>query len=750
MLVCAGSASVALSGVGAPAAASTAPAISVSGHGWGHGRGLGQWGALGYALDGQSYQWILSHFYGGTSMGSVDNASIRVRMVENDGNDIIVTSQSPFSAAGHSLGAGQAVLMHRTGSGTWSVSTGPSCAGPWTAAGAARDDGGSPAATVSAPSSDPNAARSQLLQMCTASGNMYLRGAISAAEVGGVARTVNVLPLESYLRGVVTSESPAYWGSVGPAGAQGQAQGFQALEAQAVAARSYAVADERANGGGGVYGYADICDTTSCQVYRGVAGEASVGNAAVGDTAGQVRVSGGGAVVSTEFSSSTGGWTAGGTFPTVEDAGDSVCVSSACNSNHNWSVTVSPSAVQSAYPGIGTLSSVSVTGRAGPAAADWGGRVTQVRISGSGGAVTITGGTFAAKFGLKSDFFAVAGDAGTGTTTSTSTTSTSTTSTTSTSTTSTSTTSTSTTSTTVPPAPTFPGTSLRVAGSDRDHTAVAASRAAFPAGGSAHGAVLARADAYADALAGAPLAAAKHGPLLLTGPDSLDPAVLAEIQRAVPSGEVVYVLGGAAALSPAVDSALTSHGYKVVRIEGDTRYATAVAVASQLGNPHTIFEASGSDFPDGLTAGPAAISQGAAVVLTAGSAQSSETHAYLAAHPGDVRFAVGAPAAHADPTAQALVGPDRYTTSAAVAGRFFVTPSVIGAATGTNFPDALAAGPALGSSGPLLLVPPSGPVPTPMARYLAAVRPGVRTLEAFGGTDALGPTALSAVIRSLG
>ena len=289
-----------------------------------------------------------------------------------------------------------------------------------------------------------------------------------------------------------------------------------------------------------------------------------------------------------------------------------------------------------------------------------------------------------------------------------------------------------------------------MAGSDRDGTAVAASRAAFAGGGSARAAVLARSDAYADALAGAPLAAAKHGPLLLTGPQSLDPAVLAEIRRAVPAGEVVYVLGGAAALSPSVDAALTSHGYKVVRIEGNTRYATAVAVAIQLGNPHTVFEASGADFPDGLTAGPAAISRGAAVLLTAGSAQSSETHAYLAAHPGTVRFAVGAPAADADPTAQALAGPDRYTTSAAVAGRFFVTPSVIGAATGTNFPDALAAGPALGSSGPLLLVPPSGPVPSQMTRYLAAVRPGVRTLEAFGGTDALGPTALSAVIRSLG
>ena len=279
---------------------------------------------------------------------------------------------------------------------------------------------------------------------------------------------------------------------------------------------------------------------------------------------------------------------------------------------------------------------------------------------------------------------------------------------------------------------------------------MAASKVAFPSAGSARAAVLARADEYADALAGAPLAAAKHGPLLLTGPEALDPVVLAEIRRAVPYGGVVYVLGGTAALSPAIDTVLTTEHYKVVRIEGDTRYATAVAVALQLGNPGTVFEASGTDFPDGLTAGPAAISQGAAVLLTAGSRPAPETTAYLAAHPGDVRFAIGGPAAQADPRAQILSGPDRYTTSAAVAGRFFVTPAVIGAATGSNFPDALAAGPALGTSGPLLLVPHAGAMPAPMVQYLAAVHSGVRTLEVFGGTDAVAPAAVSALSRSLG
>lgn len=447
-------------------------------------------------------------------------------------------------------------------------------------------------------------------------------------------------------------------------------------------------------------------------------------------------------MASTEFSASSGGWTAGGTFPSVADDGDAVCVSSACNPNHDWTTAVSPSSVQSSYPSIGTFVSATVSSRYGSASADFGGRAGQVLLSGSKGSVTITGATFAAQFGLRSDFFAFAGDPGSASTTSTTTPGTTTTSST--------TTSTSTTSTTSTTVPSFGGRSVRVAGAERDQTAVAASRLAFPSTGSARSAVLARSDQFADALAGAPLAATRGGPLLLTPPSGLDPIVLSEIQRAVEPGATIYVLGGISALSPSIDTTLTGHGYKVVRIEGDTRYATAVAVARELGNPHTVIEASGSDFPDGLTAGPAAISQGAAILLTAGPAQAAETGSYLAAHPGDVRFAIGGPAAKADPTSQILAGADRYSTSAVVAGRFFVTPAVIGAATGTNFPDALAAGPALGSSGPLLLVPPSGPLPVLMTRYLAAVSPQVKTLEVFGGTAAVGEGAVTSLSRSLG
>ncbi len=410
-------------------AASSPTSVSLDGHGWGHGIGMGQWGALGYALSGQSYSWIVGHYYGGTSLSTSPDSNIRVRLVENDGNDVIVTSASAFTAAGIAVPAGRAALMHLASAGTWTVSTGPGCGGPWTQVGTASDSqamsngaqgGASPTLAATTPpqavavpsTTSPSATESQVLQLCTASTPLYLRGDIEGAEINGLERTVNVLPLESYLQGVVPSESPAYWGTLGSAGAQGEPQGFQALEAQAVAARSYAVSDEESpssQGGTGEYGYADICDTTACQVYGGMNAESSTANLAVQDTAGQTLLTSAGQAAYAEFSSSTGGWTAGGAFPSVVDAGDSVCVPSACNPNHDWTASIPVATIQSAYPSIGTFQSINVTSRSGPSAADMGGRVLQLGIQGSAGSVSVTGSTFASEFGLKSNWFAVVG-----------------------------------------------------------------------------------------------------------------------------------------------------------------------------------------------------------------------------------------------------------------------------------------------------------------------------------------------------
>ena len=233
----------------------------------------------------------------------------------------------------------------------------------------------------------------------------------------------------------------------------------------------------------------------------------------------------------------------------------------------------------------------------------------------------------------------------------------------------------------------------RIAGSTRLATAIGTSQDQFPTTGSAGAVVLARSDTFPDALAGGPLAAKVHGPLLLTPPTGLDPTVQAEILRVAPAGSTVYILGGASAISATVDTKLTSLGFVPKRLAGTSRFGTAVAIADAMGDPTTVFEATGLNFPDALAGGPAAIKTGGVILLTNGATQTTETAAYLAAHPGGTHYALGGPAAKADPSATPLAGDDRFWTSEAVAATFFQTATTVGVATGLNFPDALAAGP---------------------------------------------------------
>lgn len=307
-----------------------------------------------------------------------------------------------------------------------------------------------------------------------------------------------------------------------------------------------------------------------------------------------------------------------------------------------------------------------------------------------------------------------------------------------------------------PPPPPPPGakTVTRLSGADRILTAIAVSQDTFPAAASAGAVVLARGfDVFADALAGTPLAVAKHAPMLLTSSASLDSRTLAEIQRVLAPGKTVYMLGGPAALDPSIDAALSGAGYVVVRYAGADRFGTAVQIATNgLTNPPKILEATGLNFPDALAAGAAAAKIGAAILLTVDTAQAGPTADYLAAHPGDSRFAIGSQAATADPGATAVVGLDRYQTSAKVAAQFFTAPSVVAGALGTTFPDALPGGAHIGAKGgPLLLVLPSAPLPPDVQGYLSANHTTIASGYVYGGTSVLGEdvrTAISTVITS--
>lgn len=287
----------------------------------------------------------------------------------------------------------------------------------------------------------------------------------------------------------------------------------------------------------------------------------------------------------------------------------------------------------------------------------------------------------------------------------------------------------------------------RLAGASRIATAVTISQATFADAQSAGAVVLARADLFPDALAGGPLAVSRNAPLLLTASDQLDPATLGEIQRVASSGSTVFVLGGTGALSPRVESDLTSAGFAVTRVAGSNRYETAVAVADQLDNPGAVILATGTDFPDALAAGPAAAVTGGVVLLSAGTTMPPATAQYLAAHPGPVT-AIGGAACAASPSATCVAGSDRYATSAAVASTFFTTPALVGVASGSSFPDGLAGGPALGDQ-PLLLVPSSGQLPDSIGGYLRDHNASIAGGLVFGGPAAVSDPMLQQVSDAL-
>jgi hypothetical protein len=299
-------------------------------------------------------------------------------------------------------------------------------------------------------------------------------------------------------------------------------------------------------------------------------------------------------------------------------------------------------------------------------------------------------------------------------------------------------------------APPPSGKVSRVAGADRDQTAIAASNLTFPTAASAHAVVLASDANFPDALAGVPLAATKQGPLLINPPTALSPAVEAEIQRVLPLASTVYVLGGAAALSPSIDLALETRGYLVSRLAGPDRFQTAVAIAGALGNPTTAFEVTGLNFPDALAAGPAASATRAAILLTAGASQSPATATYIQAHVR-TRYAVGGQAATSDPAATPIAGADRYATAIDVAQRFFASPPSLGFATGMGFADALSGGPVEAArSGALILAPPCGALPSGLAAYVTSVNGAVRNALLFGGAGAVGDDVLSQLDSALG
>lgn len=283
----------------------------------------------------------------------------------------------------------------------------------------------------------------------------------------------------------------------------------------------------------------------------------------------------------------------------------------------------------------------------------------------------------------------------------------------------------------------------RIAGDTRQGTAIDVSRASF-ADGAAKAVVLSRDDLFADALAGTPLAVKADGPLLTTSPTGLADDVLAEIQRVLPEGRQVLVLGGPHALPASVDEDLEAAGYTTRRIAGETRFHTSVEIAAALGDPQLQLLTTGRDFPDALTAGTAAAANDGAVLLTDHTTPHEAVAAYLEAHDGD-QVAVGGPAAEAHPDARPLVGADRDTTAVLVAEEFFDGPTVVGLARRDLFADALAGGALMARTGGPLVLTATTSVPEVTGDLLCDLGPQLRRTTVFGGPVAISDEVVATV-----
>lgn len=157
------------------------------------------------------------------------------------------------------------------------------------------------------------------------------------------------------------------------------------------------------------------------------------------------------------------------------------------------------------------------------------------------------------------------------------------------------------------------GPVVRVAGADRFATAAAIADR-FPAGGPV--VFVATGRAFTDALAAGPVAGTASAPLLLVEPDHVPAPTAAALRRLAP--QLVILLGGEAAVSPAVQTAIGGLGLPVVRVAGPNRYSTAVALSAETFDPgvERVYLATAENFPDALAGGaPAGLTPGPVLLV---------------------------------------------------------------------------------------------------------------------------------------
>ncbi|WP_245861605.1 cell wall-binding repeat-containing protein [Compostimonas suwonensis] len=291
----------------------------------------------------------------------------------------------------------------------------------------------------------------------------------------------------------------------------------------------------------------------------------------------------------------------------------------------------------------------------------------------------------------------------------------------------------------------------RTAGSDRFATAVQVSKAYAPGVARVY---VANGLGFADALSASPAAAHFDSPLLLTTQGSLPADVRAEIVRLRPAK--IVVVGGTASVSDAVRAQLNGIA-PTTRISGDDRYATSRAIALDAfgSSAATAYVASGANFPDALSASPAAAHVGGPVLLIpggSGSLDAASSAALTSLGVTTAKIAGGTSAVSAGIEASLTAklgatsvkrnaGADRYATAAAINLDAFSSSETVFLATGTGFADALVGAALAGWKDVPLYLTPTNCVDQGV---LAGIeRLGATKVTLFGGTSVLSPAVQS-------
>ena len=284
---------------------------------------------------------------------------------------------------------------------------------------------------------------------------------------------------------------------------------------------------------------------------------------------------------------------------------------------------------------------------------------------------------------------------------------------------------------------------------DRFETAVGVSQWLYGADGSANGVILVNGSDHDAGLASVPLAASESAALLLTQSSYLPAATLAEIQRVLPTGGGITVVGDTTRINQAVVDQLSGLGYVMERISAPASPELSVEIASRLPASSNVFVVGQDRFPDAISASGPAADLLRPILITDPDDLSSAVSDYLASTGTTHVEIIGGPEAVGPAVMTELAslasltfldrigGADRYNTNVMVLDRYVPAPSVFVIATGAKAPDAITGGLLAAAEDAALALSAPNYVPNVLTGYLRATASGAARALMLGGPEAL-------------